>query len=71
MTQAEQIHEYMKKHGSITTLDAFRIGITRLSARIWDLKRQGVEIETKRESYKARDGKRKHYFVYSLGDSKA
>ena len=43
MTQNERVHEYMKKHGSSTTKDAYeQLGVTRLSARIFDLKEQGV-----------------------------
>ena len=67
MTQVEQVHEYMVVHGRITTYDAFRNGITRLSARIYDLKKRGVIICKRRVSYKARDGKNKHYDVYMLG----
>ena len=39
MTQNERVHEYLKKHGSITTKDAYeQLGVTRLSARIFELK---------------------------------
>ena len=41
----------MKNHGSITTMDAFReLGITRLSARISDLKSMGIGIVTVTET---------------------
>ena len=66
MSQKEQILEHLKKHGSITTIQAFHIGITRLSARIWDLKNDGIPITTRRVNYKARDGKQKHYDEYIL-----
>ena len=58
MTQCKKIHEYMKKYGSITSLDAFRdIGCTRLSARIHDLREQGVKIDSKMVEVPTRDGK--------------
>jgi hypothetical protein len=44
-TQAERILTYIDEHGSITPLDAFRdLGITRLAARIHDLRRDGFSI---------------------------
>ena len=67
MTQKEQVLDYIKKHGSISTIQAFHIGITRLSARIWDLKDEGVPIISKTIYYRADDGKRKRYDEYSLG----
>ena len=46
MTQCEMILHHMKMHGSITTMEAFqKYGVTRLSGRIWELKRQGHNIE--------------------------
>ena len=62
MTQKEQVLEYMQKHGSISTIQAFHIGITRLSARIWDLKADGHNMIY----YRTDDGKRKHYDEYRL-----
>lgn len=70
--QNEVILQYMQDHGRITTYDAFRHGITRLSARIWDLKhKQGVKITKARVNYKAKDGRYKHYDVYMLGGGQA
>lgn len=44
-TQA-RVYDFIKKHGSITTLDAFlELGETRLSARIFELKEKGVRLE--------------------------
>lgn len=46
MTQGKRIYEYMMTHGSITSAEAFEhCGCTRLSARIFDLKRKGVMID--------------------------
>ena len=67
MSQNDVVLQYLRDHGRITTYDAFRHGITRLSARIWDLKhKRGVGISKHRVDYKARDGKRKHFDVYKL-----
>lgn len=42
-----RVYDFIKNHGSITTLDAFlELGETRLSARIFELKEKGVRLET-------------------------
>lgn len=44
-TQNEKILDYIDEHGSITPVDAFRdLGITRLAARIHDLRMDGFSI---------------------------
>ena len=43
-TQAEFVLEYIKEHGKMTSMDAFDYGITRLSARIYELKKMGYRI---------------------------
>ena len=48
-TQEELVLDYLRKHGSITQLDAYeKLGIicTRLSARIFVLRKAGYDIET-------------------------
>lgn len=67
-TQNEIILQYLQEHGRITTFDAFRHGITRLSARIYDLRKEGKVITNERVNYKTKDGTHKHYDVYKLGD---
>lgn len=55
-TQCEKIVEYMKKHGSITQLDAFLdIGCWRLASRICDLRKQGYNIKRDMITVKNRD----------------
>lgn len=45
MTQSDIILEHLKKHGSITTWQAIqKYGITRLSAKIFILRKQGFKI---------------------------
>lgn len=67
MSQNKLVLQYLQDHGRITTYDAFRHGITRLSARIYDLKKDGVVINKHRVNYKTRTGDHKHYDVYELG----
>ena len=56
-SQANQILEYIRKHGSITSLEAIQhIGCTRLSGRIFDLKRRGHIITKTMEDVPTRDG---------------
>lgn len=46
-TQCDRIMQYMHQHGSITALDAMReFGCMRLAARINDLRKRGIEIES-------------------------
>lgn len=66
-TQCEQIVEYIDRFGSITTYEAFAdIGITRLPARISDLKRCGYEFEKRTETGVNRFGRKVSYTRYSL-----
>lgn len=65
MTQTEQILQHLQENGSITPMTAImQYGITRLSARIYDLNRQGIHCNKQLVTYTAKDGKRKHYTVY-------
>lgn len=50
-TQCKQILEYMRKHGSITPLEALEYcGSFRLSARIKNLRDAGYSIDTVNET---------------------
>jgi len=63
-TQTKMIYEFMKNNGSITSEDAFRyFDITRLSARIKDLRDMGVDIVTVREPNKNRPGTHARYHI--------
>ena len=67
MNRADRVYQYMKDFGSITPLDAIRdLGYTRLSAAIFELKRNGKKVHTEMESSKNRYGQTVHYARYSL-----
>lgn len=57
MSQTEMVLEYLKEHGSITTWESYsKLFITRLSAKIYDLKHKyGYEFDeewiTKKNRY--------------------
>ena len=66
-SQCEQVLEYMKKHQGITTLDAFRdLGISRLSARIKDLRTAGHVIFSDPVEVQNRHGEMCHVVLYRL-----
>lgn len=59
--------EYLQKHGTITSLEAFeRLKITRLSARIYDLRRLGYTIEDCYKTRRTEDGTAKRWAEYRL-----
>ena len=67
MTQCERIIDYINKHGSITTMEAFHdLGITRLALRIHDLRDDGYQIKRETIRGKNRYGEPVHYMRYSL-----
>lgn len=67
LTQNEMIIKYIKEHGSITTLQAFRdIGCTRLASRINDLKNEGYRFRDEFVTRKNRYGVKVSYKKYYL-----
>lgn len=67
MTQKEKILRHLKDYGSITPMDAFvEYGIMRLGARVWDLRHDGYNIETKNERSRNRYGEKVNYARYIL-----
>lgn len=74
VSQCDRIVEYMRKHGSITQLQAYLdIGCWRLASRISDLKRRGYAIRREMVSVKNRYGEKVPVARYSLeeGESNA
>ena len=62
-----RIIEYMRKHKGITSQDAFKeLGITRLSARIKELRELGYNISTVMIDGTNRFGEPVRYGLYKL-----
>ena len=67
MKQKDRILRHLEDQGSITQWEAIRdYGIMRLGARIWDLKHDGHNIVTERETSVNRYGERTAYARYRL-----
>ena len=66
MTQKMEVYEYMKEHGSITSMQAFRLGITRLASRIHELRKDGFNISSETIKRKNRYGRQIKFFKYRL-----
>jgi hypothetical protein len=56
MSQATDIIEFIRDHGSITTMQAFGLGITRLASRIHDIKSVGIPVEREMVEVQNRKG---------------
>lgn len=66
-SQTNRLLAYLKQFKSITTWEAFQeLGITRLSARIYEIKERGYLIKTENITSKNRFGDPVHYNKYSL-----
>ena len=67
VTQAQRVVRYMETHGSITPLDAFsNLGITRLAARVFELRRDGFTISMEIEALPNRFGEDCHPARYRI-----
>lgn len=70
LTQSERVKKYMEDCGSITQLDAIRdLGVLRLSARIMELKQNGVPIIGKFEKVKNRYGEEVQVKRYIIAEA--
>lgn len=67
MTQNERVLQHLKTYGSITPLEAFdEYGILRLGARIFDLKKRGINISSEMVTVKNRFGDTTSCALYRL-----
>ena len=67
IAQRDRVLQYIRDFGSITTLQAFQdLGITRLSARIFELKERGYAIKTDMVTGENRYGENVHFKRYSM-----
>lgn len=66
-SQCDMVLDYIKKYGSITTLEAFRdLGIARLASRICDLSKMGYHFRRDTVTAKNRWGADTRYTRYSM-----
>ena len=69
MTQCERIIRHLTDYGAITTMEAFAdYGITRLSGRIYDLRRRGYRITSADTVGRNRYGEPVRFTTYRLED---
>ena len=67
MTQKEMVLQHMKERGSISSFEAFtEYGITRLAARIHDLRDDGYKIKGSIHNARNRFGKTVRFERYTL-----
>lgn len=66
MTQKQMIKDYIEEHGSITPMEAFSLGITRLAARISELREDGIRVKTTTVHAKNRYGRQVAYAEYRI-----
>ena len=68
--QQQRVLDYMRIFGSISSLEAFKdLGVTRLSAVIFELKRKGVAITSTTEYVKNRYGEPVHFSRYKVAQN--
>lgn len=66
-TKTEDVLRHLEEHGSITSMEAIKLfGATRLSAIIFNLRREGFDIETVPMRVKDRYGQSVRYARYVL-----
>lgn len=66
VNQETIVFEHLLINGSITSMEAFEKGITRLSAIIFKLKKRGLHISKVTETGRNRYGKHMSYARYFL-----
>lgn len=70
MTQNDEVLDYLKKHGTITPLEALKeLGIMRLASRVSDLRKAGIPIGRRMIQVQARNGRKPHVAQYYLVNS--
>ena len=66
MSQAKEVIEYIRRNGSITTLQAFGLGITRLASRVHDLRQCGVDVQKEMITVQNRRGENCRVARYTI-----
>lgn len=69
MTRKQAVLDYIREHGSITSAEAFtELGNTRLSASVFELRREGHPIAREMVEGKDRNGQRVRFARYTLAE---
>lgn len=67
ISQSDMVKRHLNKRGSITSWEAIKLyGCTRLSAKIYDLRNEGYQIETEHVTKKNRYGYHVTFAKYLL-----
>lgn len=67
MNKTKLVLDWLKAHAGISSMDAFEhLGVTRLAAVIFELRKRGYDIETVIVDGKDRYGNRSRYARYYL-----
>ena len=67
-TQCKRVKAYIEQHGEISQRDAYKMGIYRLSGRIYDLKEQGERIVTEMRTVENADGSKARVAFYKFAE---
>lgn len=72
MAHKDRVLQYIRDYGSISSMEAFRdLGVTRLSAVIFNLRADGFDIDAKREKTVNRYGEKVSFARYTLREKNA
>ena len=66
MTQVQRIIKHIQVHGSITPMEGYEMGITRLAARVNDMRRQGIPVVTETVESVNRYGDKVRFARYKI-----
>lgn len=68
MTQIDRIIEFVRAHGSITPMDAFEMGITRLAACVFEMRHRGINVVTDKAETVNRYGEKVRFARYRVSE---
>ena len=66
MSQQQEILEYIKRYGSITPMQAYELGITKLATRVSEMRKKGIEFHIEIVRSINKRGKTCRYARYSF-----
>lgn len=68
MKQDKIIYEYLKGHKEISQREAYRLGVYRLSAVVFEMKRSGIRVFTELRMVNNADGTKSRVAFYRLAE---